>query len=89
MGLSGPEAVARGADDPYAAFCLDEACMLWGRAVEETMESESANSDSPSFKANARQRAFMRMMGQSEETTNSASGERKFKDPSALFNKGS
>lgn len=75
--------MVRQSDDPYAAFCIDEAVLIWGQQVESVMEEAASESHDPRFRANARQNAFSRMMQNEDEPV--AKG--RFADPAALINK--
>lgn len=81
MGLAGPGAVLAGTDDPYTAFCLDEAVALWGNAVEQEMERSVEGVSDPHMRLGARQRAFDRCMSDPDEPV--APG--RFADPAQLF----
>lgn len=76
-------------DDPYVAFCLDEACYVWGRHVEYELDLASRDPKDLSRKeykqATARRtRTFDSLMnGEAESKPVPQKG--RFKDPATMF----
>lgn len=73
-------------DDPYTAYCLDDATRLWGRWVEAQLEEAQEQASSPSLKKSARVSRFNTIMMDPAETK--APGKSGFRDPAMLIQKG-
>lgn len=86
-------------DDPYSAYCLDEACYLWGAHVETELEMASRDPKDLNRKEvksaqNRRQLVYRRLMegveaggptASSVEEKKTTSG--RFRDPALLVGK--
>lgn len=76
-------------DDPYAAWCLDEATFLWGRHVEGSMDEASAKAKSSHQKHQARLRVLQNLLTPKpieEEEAEAPKG--RFRDPAAMMKGG-
>lgn len=81
-----------GIDDPYIAFCLDQAVYTWGRYVDYELHEATHKTAGPKSKpptpAQQRSRhalAMKRLMGEHKSDEAKAPG--KFRDPAALVSK--
>lgn len=83
LGLSGPEAVANGSDDIYAAYCLDEAAFIWGNFVESKVAEATEDSKNPKMRQMRVDSVFRNLFAEEHKTTKG-----KYKDPAVLFGKG-
>lgn len=81
--------------DPYAAFCFDEACFMWGSFVDS--ELDEASHDPAEFNRkevqsamSRRQSLFQKLLGERKPSSSRAEEEvnkGQFRDPVALFSK--
>lgn len=54
-------------DDPYTAYCFDEAAYTWGLHVQNEVDAAGAESKDNKAKAAAKQRRLMSILGQSDK----------------------
>jgi hypothetical protein len=73
-------------DDPYTAYCLDDATRLWGRWVERQLDEAEQQAPSPSMKKSARVSRFNTIMLDPKDTQ--TPGKSGFRDPAAFVSRG-
>jgi hypothetical protein len=86
-----------GIDDPYAAFCVDEAIYIWGSYVDSELDKVGDRDMDRKAKAkleqrrNARQQRYEQLMaGHSinRQRFGVSGAPQQFRDPMSLFSKG-
>lgn len=74
------------ADDDYTAYCLDEACFLWGSHVEGELEEAGANAKKPEEAKRKRQMKFKQLLTpRNEEGVQEAP--KQYRDPAEMLKK--
>lgn len=69
-------------DDPYVAYCLDEATWMWGRYVEQKLSESKKDAKNEQVAKQRVQMAVKELFGDDATEGQKRSG---FKDPAAIF----
>lgn len=77
-------------DDPYVAFCLDEACFLWGRHVEHELDLAARDPKDLNRKeyrnaTSRRTRTFEKLMNEEAESQPEKTRPGRYRDPATMF----
>lgn len=72
-------------EDPYQAWCLDEATWMFGNHVEHLMNQAEQGQDKPAQKQAARQRALTAALKEPGTATTKAPPKGQFRDPAAMI----
>jgi len=70
-----------GVEDPYAAYCIDQAVAYWGRHLESEMDKAERNTKNEDAATRARQAVLDRYMPRPENQKHTGN----FSDPAAMF----
>lgn len=72
-------------DEPYAAFCFDDACSLWGLHVERRVQEAGSTITNPSLRQMTQQATLAGLLRGGKKEVSAPSV--KFRDPAERFKK--
>lgn len=72
-------------DDPYLAYCIDEAVFLWGNHVENEMVSAANAQTAEEAKQPARNSTLQRLLMEPGEDPDEMPTAGQFRDPAAVM----